>query len=779
MRRPPKASWSRSANYLEALERATVYGIEGERLQLRDDGGSLQVDFRAAPGGPDAGTAPASTVIDASTSDDDLKSTLGNLEYNNIMAVEGPVQMIDGRYEGEPLVEGGAARPTAMVTDQVATGEIDGVPSAAAIIFSTSGGSGNFSDLALVQEVDGTPTNVGTVFLGDRVTVNAMEIVENRVVIDMVTQGPNDPMCCPTQRVLNIYGMENGTFAQTSSMVIGFVAPDNGATSTGGETLGESSKEGGEAGAESASLIGTTWEWIEYLDGNEMRTVPNPSQYTLLLNPEATAVVQADCNSGNGTYNLNGNSLTISIMAVTMALCEPESLSDDYLVLINTIDSYEYLDNVLVLNVAGAGGDMVFAPLGVTIDVADDAGTEAIQQTLANMEYSNVSGMEGPIQLTDGQYKGEPFVEGGASRPSAQLTEYMAVGQINGQPSAAVVLASNSGGSGTFYDLALVQEVNGVPVNVATTMLGDRTQINTLGIVDNQVLVDMVNQGPSDPMCCPTQRVINAYQLNDGEFEQTTSAVVGYVATQGDQPSAEPPAADAATTATSEPENVTRTELSPATVPSDAISLDLGGLATSYHWRVMPEAPVSADATSEPAGAPAHIVLTFDYETPTESARAIRIYPIDAYQAQWEAAGDSTITERVAALRALLAARPESPTAPLPIVPPAAGVNDLAVQVAYPDFGSGVGLRFVGRVTPDSGLVANQQLHYLFQGITDDDRYYISMVWPVAAASLTTPSAVADAAETLAAALPAAWTPTLAELDALIGSLTVNIPEAQ
>jgi hypothetical protein len=100
------------------------------------------------------------------------------------------------------------------------------------------------------------------------------------------------------------------------------------------------------------------------------------------------------------------------------------------------------------------------------------------------------------------------------------LTDYAATGDLNGDgvPDAAVVLATNSGGSGVFIDLAAVVVEEGQPVNVAITPLGDRVQINSLTIQDGQIIVDMVTHGPDDPMCCPTQQVVETYELQGYEL---------------------------------------------------------------------------------------------------------------------------------------------------------------------------------------------------------------------------------------------------------------------
>ncbi len=70
-------------------------------------------------------------------------------------------------------------------------------------------------NLALVMNVDGTPTNVAIAQLGDRVGIDGLTITENGlVVVDMVAQGPSDPMCCPTMPVTRIYAYTGDAYKQ-------------------------------------------------------------------------------------------------------------------------------------------------------------------------------------------------------------------------------------------------------------------------------------------------------------------------------------------------------------------------------------------------------------------------------------------------------------------------------------------------------------------------------------------------------------------------------------
>jgi heat shock protein HslJ len=147
------------------------------------------------------------------------------------------------------------------------------------------------------------------------------------------------------------------------------------------------------------------------------------------------------------------------------------------------------------------------------------------REELANATYSSEFTQEGTATLTNGEYS-EPAAPGSATKTKVILTPYVAYGQLDGQDVAAVVLVTDPGGSGTFYALHLMTAESGQPVEVASTFLGDRIQINSITIEGDQIVVDMVQAGPDDPMCCPSQQVIKAYELQGGQLVEVSSQEV-------------------------------------------------------------------------------------------------------------------------------------------------------------------------------------------------------------------------------------------------------------
>lgn len=129
--------------------------------------------------------------------------------------------------------------------------------------------------------------------------------------------------------------------------------------------------------------------------------------------------------------------------------------------------------------------------------------------------------------LYSSQYvgQGEVRLAGGVFEDTARrvvvfmLPEY-AVGDLDadGVPDAAVVLASNTGGTGVFQDLAVVLNREGRPVNPASVFLGDRVPVDRIRILDGEIQLDLTMHGPADPMCCPSVRATRRFRLQDGEL---------------------------------------------------------------------------------------------------------------------------------------------------------------------------------------------------------------------------------------------------------------------
>ena len=125
------------------------------------------------------------------------------------------------------------------------------------------------------------------------------------------------------------------------------------------------------------------------------------------------------------------------------------------------------------------------------------------------LESAIVSGIYAdPIRLDHGRYEGEPFVPGGASRPTVTLlSEPRALTDMDadGEPEWLALLAESSGGSGTFIYLTVLQEDRDELRSRATVLLGDRVRVTQLSVDGSTVRIDLVEAGRADSACCPTE----------------------------------------------------------------------------------------------------------------------------------------------------------------------------------------------------------------------------------------------------------------------------------
>ena len=123
------------------------------------------------------------------------------------------------------------------------------------------------------------------------------------------------------------------------------------------------SSEGSEVPIDN-EIVGVTWKWSQFQDqaGPEGDiNVPNPENYTILMNSDGTFSSKVDCNQAQGSYNLDGSSLVFQFGAMTRALCPEDSLDQDFLQKMDAVRTYVVTeDGNLVLNLFADSGNMIF-----------------------------------------------------------------------------------------------------------------------------------------------------------------------------------------------------------------------------------------------------------------------------------------------------------------------------------------------------------------------------------------------------------------------------------
>ena len=136
----------------------------------------------------------------------------------------------------------------------------------------------------------------------------------------------------------------------------------------------------------------------------------------------------------------------------------------------------------------------------------------------------------GPISLREGVFEGPPFQPRSASRRRVTLwPRPLAFGELAGVrgENAVALLSITEGGSGSVVHVGVFQERSGRVADVGMALVGDRVQVRALRIVDGTVVLDVVEAGTGDAMCCPGQLAQKSYAFRAGALTLVSSSVIG------------------------------------------------------------------------------------------------------------------------------------------------------------------------------------------------------------------------------------------------------------
>lgn len=174
----------------------------------------------------------------------------------------------------------------------------------------------------------------------------------------------------------------------------------------------------------------------------------------------------------------------------------------------------------------------LFALVAVPAARAGDTAGAPTPEELANATYTGIE--ETAITLTDGRWEGAPYDEGSASRPMVWLTgaeDFLLAGDLDGDGAeeAVVHLVESGGGTGRFgYLVVLARGADGL-VQKGIAEIGDRVVVRDGRIADGRIVLDVIQGGPGDAACCPSQLATRAFALADGVLDEVASEVTGAV----------------------------------------------------------------------------------------------------------------------------------------------------------------------------------------------------------------------------------------------------------
>jgi heat shock protein HslJ/uncharacterized protein YraI len=551
-----------------------------------------------------------------------------------------------------------------------------------------------------------------------------------------IVLGPSTLVACPE-------GSSDAQYLNLLSKVVSGSLQDGGlmlATSDG-EMMGFLPGEASDTTAGStdmAAMQDIVWQWQTIDEAGVSTAVPNPENYTLVLQSDGLLSIQADCNQVGGGYGLTNEGIVLNLGASTRVACGPDSLDQRFLAELAAVESAEMLADSLVLT-TNTGNKLEFAnggpfilDSGAVAPVATGPTAEEVNNILWQWvdlsEQGTLTAIENPVQYTAGFfYDGNVVLQSDCNRVLGTFTRDGRALSIVLGPS---TMAACPEGSLDQQFNALMSDAVDVEV-VDGRLLITTAAGAVLGFANGGPLPGTVALRPSQISIDP-QGLPYAYQVRVAPMQ----------AYDGSQPAAP----------TGLPEHI--------------------------------EIAFSALDTAAPAG----------------SDPIMYIIPVGAYEAQWAANDNALVAQTIDYIASLSAALPNpAPTSGLPALPMervSDRFNDVAAQVVQPtvnvDSASMKGFRLAGRWVQNPLPITNADMQYVYQGLTNDGQYMVSFFFPPLAtpllpnteAELSTAEADAYAADaldqiaTVTAQLnltgPAEWTPDLNTLDALVASLRIE-----
>ena len=146
----------------------------------------------------------------------------------------------------------------------------------------------------------------------------------------------------------------------------------------------------------------------------------------------------------------------------------------------------------------------------------------------AQARYAGIE--ESPVVLSDGAWDGEPFDPDGFARPHVALVEdFWLSGELDreGPPEGVVLLTASSGASGSDLYVAALARGGGAEVETSTALVGNRVQVRSARIEGARIVLDVVQAGPSDAMCCPGEKATRSFAFEGEALVEVESRVTG------------------------------------------------------------------------------------------------------------------------------------------------------------------------------------------------------------------------------------------------------------
>jgi heat shock protein HslJ len=350
--------------------RVTINFAEGEvsgTAGCNNYFGPYQADGNSLTIGPLGSTMMMCIQDDTATQETAFLANLGNVASYDI--VNNQLQLIDA--EGNTILVFNVEESIPLVgTDWTVTGYNNGQEAVVSILADTEmtalfdenglvSGSAGCNNYRASFETSAETINIGPAASTRKLCPEPEGIMEQETLylaaLEMAATYEIDGSR------LDMYDVDGARVVQFEAVApVGEVIDDTAESTEPPTATVEESDTAAAAG--SMELSGTSWQWIQMVTPVETVTVDNPANYLVEFMPDGLISIQADCNTGSGTYEFDGSALSINITSTTLALCPEGSLSDLFIRSLNAAAiPFEQNGNLFIDQFAD-GGTMEFAP---------------------------------------------------------------------------------------------------------------------------------------------------------------------------------------------------------------------------------------------------------------------------------------------------------------------------------------------------------------------------------------------------------------------------------
>jgi hypothetical protein len=144
-------------------------------------------------------------------------NVLKNATYEAPWVAGGEMQLKEGRFDGVHATDPRIAVRTLLI-GAPARGDLngDGLPDAAVVLATSTGGQEVYYEVAAVLNDKGKPVHVATAPIGDRIRFQWVNIRNGTIVVEFFAHGEKDPPCCPKAKTTRRFRLEPGGLREVS-----------------------------------------------------------------------------------------------------------------------------------------------------------------------------------------------------------------------------------------------------------------------------------------------------------------------------------------------------------------------------------------------------------------------------------------------------------------------------------------------------------------------------------------------------------------------------------